>query len=79
MLRLRANKVLVDLTGKSKTDGDEDAVAGCFRYLEKELGSAPVKQLCVEVGFTHYSSGTGGRACSSSSTLMAILKASTAG
>ncbi|MCE9604658.1 MAG: hypothetical protein K8U03_07110 [Planctomycetia bacterium] len=59
VIRLRANKVLVDLAGNSRIDGYEDAVTDCFRYLEKQLGSAPVKQLCAEVGFTHYGIGTG--------------------
>ncbi len=62
VIRLRANKVLVDLAGNARFGGakdDEAVVIGCFRHLEKELATLPVKTLCTQQGFTHYGDGGG--------------------
>jgi hypothetical protein len=55
MLRLRANKVLVDLAGHGRyRQQDEAVVSAGFRYLEEKLQEKPVKKLIAEQGFTHY-------------------------
>ena len=56
VVRLRANKVLVDLAANGRLVGKdaETLVIECFRHLEKELANAAVKKLCAEQGFTHY-------------------------
>jgi hypothetical protein len=59
LLRLRANKILLDLSGAGKyTRDQEPIVLGAFRSLEKNLSLLPVKILCVDQGFTHFSVGT---------------------
>ena len=55
VVRLRANKVLVDLAGKSRYEAQDEAlVAAGFQYLEGKLNEAEVKELCAEKGFTGY-------------------------
>lgn len=55
VVRLRANKVLVDLAGNSRFGARDETVAlAGFRYLEGRLKEAPVQELCAEQGFTHY-------------------------
>ena len=58
-IRLRANKVLTDLAGKSRFSADDASlVTAGFRYLEQRLDQAPARTLCVDQGFTHYTAGT---------------------
>jgi hypothetical protein len=58
-IRLRANKVLTDLAGKSRFPAEDAAlVTAGFRYLEQRLDQAPARTLCVEQGFTHYTAGS---------------------
>jgi len=63
LVRLRANKMLVDLGNKGRIVGGpeaEIALIGGFRYLETILPSIPVHCLCVQHGFTHYVSNKNG-------------------
>ncbi len=63
-IRLRARKVLVDLSGNSRyAAGDEAIVVVAFRLLERQLDKPTVRTLCVDKGFTHYtvSQGPGGK------------------
>ncbi|WP_254507625.1 hypothetical protein [Anatilimnocola floriformis] len=56
MLRLRANKVLVDVAAKARLNtgpADEHIVVAGFRHLETNLKQAKVKEL-LDGGFTHY-------------------------
>lgn len=59
VVRLRANKVLVDLANHGRSDGDEAFVAANFAQLEAELAEPSVKILCADAGFTHYLSNRG--------------------
>jgi hypothetical protein len=59
VVRLRANKVLVDLANQGKSDGDEAFVAANFSQLEAKLAEPSIKVLCAETGFTHYFSNRG--------------------
>jgi hypothetical protein len=59
VVRVRANKILVDLANQGKSDGDEDFVAANFQRLEEKLQEPSVKILCADTGFTHYFSNRG--------------------
>jgi hypothetical protein len=59
IVRLRANKVLVDLAGQGKSDGDEAFVAANFAQLEAKLAEPSIKLICADTGFTHYYSNRG--------------------
>ncbi len=54
-LRLRANKILVDLAGNARyREEDEAAVVAGFHYLEDNLQIKPIQKLVEKQGFTHY-------------------------
>jgi hypothetical protein len=58
--RIRANKILLDLYGRSRQGAglsdEQDAaiVEGSFRYLETHLSEDAVKQFRPELGFSHF-------------------------
>jgi hypothetical protein len=59
VVRLRGDKILADLDKKGRFGAKQEAIVTAgFRYLEKNLKTAPVKTLCVEQGLTHYTVST---------------------
>lgn len=57
VIRLRANKLLVDAAGNGRLNTGAGAAAiatAAFRYLEDHLDNPSVKDLCANRGFTHY-------------------------
>mgnify|MGYP006969367621 CR=1 FL=1 len=57
VVRLRANKLLVDHAGNGRLNvgpGSADIAAAAFRFLESHLDNPSVKDLCIKQGFAHY-------------------------
>ncbi len=57
-LRVRAQKILVEQSGRGK-GANVPVVAAGFEYLEQHFDHPGVKGLLLDEGFTHYTASTG--------------------